>query len=125
MLLVILLGHNRTLYKIKSVPQWYVAYLGHNLVVVNTINNTIRYNITVTHSTEIVLGQEFMKKSVSKKSKKDEEKEVVEGFETSWKTKTEVKRTFSELGFAKGSVPSGYINKISYDLYFCCLVVDA
>ena len=110
------------MYKVRQTSQWLTAYLGHRLVVLHTAPDGTKgvvLNFTVTHSTEIVLGQEYMwggslgpqagQTQTGGRGGGQGETKVNASQEAAavWQHKAEVRRTFSPLGFETGTVPIG------------------
>mmetsp|Transcript_21451 Transcript_21451/g.36112 ORF Transcript_21451/g.36112 Transcript_21451/m.36112 type:complete len:523 (-) Transcript_21451:203-1771(-) len=96
-------GRNSTLLEVKRTSQWLKAQLGHQLLVLNTLTKGVVLNFTVAYSTEVVLGKEFIEEESRKLPPKSQN--MSGSAVSSWAAKEAVGRTFSPLGFAKGSVP--------------------
>lgn len=108
-------GRNTTLFEVKRTSQWLMAQLGHQLLVLNALSKEVVLNFTVAFSTEVVLGKEF----IEEESRNVPHKSVnMSGAAVgSWSAKESVTRTFSPLGFAKGSVPPDVWASISAYYY--------
>lgn len=78
-------------------------------MVINEATKAEVHRFTVAYSTEVVLGKDYLSVQGKTPTVTSSERAVParDTIEQSWKAQAAVTRTFTEFGFAKGSVPPG------------------
>ena len=98
---------------------WQESFLGHTFEAVNSVTKEVLGTYLIEGDSYLSIGE--FKSGVDPTFKPagypNLQAAVQDTFDTEWHRSREVKRTFTELGFAKGRLPSDLYNSISTYYY--------